>query len=398
MMIRPIVRHWLFVFLLLATLNLDAQAGRPKTPPPTPDPPAAGMVFFRDLLQDSIYQMRADGSELATVIPAAMWDAIDLSLPPGHSVGRQPVPSNLLYGGEHWWLQVEEIHDGKRYPGTPVNPLGSPRRELVVFQVVTDEQNNVSRIAITLTNLFDQGIAPLSAGADAPTAIWSNDGIDSFVSVAGKYFSNDPNAPADPTLYVFQVPLAFDSYGIPAANIASLHTTRIPVEQYHGCSWSPDGTEIVFQVTDWGNNKPRLQRHSALAAAVGLAPSVLWTHPGTSGSELDPQWAPVAVPGGKSIVFATHLSTLERAVLTVSPVDSTTQTVLPAASKTGYWNPQWAPLDASQLVLEQYVVGRKSTTYSLVRCNPDGSGLVTLLGPQTTGRKLIAWRIGIEAP
>jgi len=363
--------------LVLGFVVRPAEAGKPK-PPATP--PAPGRVFLSvanaaEPDYFDILQMRADGTGLEVAIPAALWNTSPYGM---------PVPSNLRYNGEHWWLQVEEIHNGQTYP------WGALRRELVVFQPFVDGQGNVTRFPITLTNLFERGIVPFVNQVGVQSTRWSNDNADTFVSFVGAYATESG---LEPGLYVFRIPVVFDATGNPSADLSAIDASRIPLGQFREYDWSPDGTSIVCDWLD-ADNFSHLLRYSALEFAAGLPPTVVWSNTRSSSSALNPHWSQLDDSGNTRIAFASHRRVWERDAMTIAP-NGTSLSTLQTGRDKGYWNPLWAPLDGSQLVLREVAVGRNSISVKIIRVNSDGSGRVDLL---TSEAQLIAWRLSIEAP
>ncbi|MHB8953715.1 MAG: hypothetical protein ACYC4U_12155 [Pirellulaceae bacterium] len=369
--------RWLILMLVLGFVVSPLEAEKPKPPAP---PPAPGYIFFSvantaEPQYSDILQMRADGTGLEVAIPAALWKTTPYGM---------PIPSNLRYNGEHWWLQVEEINDGQKYP------WGALRRELVVFQAIDDGQGNVTRLPLILTNLFDLGIVPFVNQVGVQTTRWSNDNADTFVSFVGAYATETGIAPG---LYVFQVPVIFDATGFPSADLSTIDASRIPLGQFREYEWSPDGMSIVY---DWLDefNVSHLLRHSALEFAADLPPMEVWSNTRTSSSALNPKWSQPDDSGSTRIAFASHRGVWERDAMTISPIGTGLQTLQTGKSK-GYWSPLWAPLDGSQLVVREVTAGRNSISVKIIRVNRDGSGRVDLLASEA---QLIAWRLSIEAP
>lgn len=345
------------------TLSMGLALAAPKAPPVTLPGPASGTIYFA--YNGSVTSVAPDGSNIQFLPvglgqPTYVFDATEVR------------PSNATHGGRRLWLVVAHV------PGmteTFTYPDGTSAT-INCAELFAVDPISTPPLWIQVTDFggLNDGDGLYLAPGSAP-AVWSNDAVDSFISV----WAVVPNKKNDQTLLKISLsgdellslaaPLAF-----PSDKIQSV-ATRNSFDQKH--SWVRDGQSAMIS---------RVALYQDQTTPVGLFRQSVSggdaTFLMTSGRN------PACSPTADRMAYDIGLT------LTVSDLAGQNTTL----SSSQWRQPQWSPL-GDQLVVQSVVTttvkGRTQTTQGLQRVLPTtGTGSVNLtpgLDPNVP-RVPLGWR------
>lgn len=364
-------RKWLFVAVILGAIatfipKLELRAAKPAPPPPPPPP---GKVLFEVLLnpgpsysrQD--WQMNGDGSGKSLVL-----------VPPRD---ESPAPSKQVYSTGRWWLFTQDFE------------LWATNGAVLI---------QVTDVSPVQSNGIEEGTRVIG------TPSWSNDGLDSFISVCGVYIRRDV---ATNTILegIWQLEvLDVSAADLDAAAAANVQPTPLgeadlfPViakaqlganlSDHH---WSPDGTKVVCTFFDAGDPAETtgatdlyvVDVTSALATGIPVDPSTgvkVFNGVSSTGYGVEtPRWSHAS----------NKIALIHKARLyTVNANGSGLSQLTTISTAT----PVWSPNDAF-LACRQTSSKGSSTYYDIVRIPNNGGTAVSLTGDinRTNPKIVLGW-------
>jgi len=230
-------------------------AGKPK--PPAPPPP--GKIVFQlgasDIAPNENWEMNADGTGKVYIAPGLG------GYSPDYALGGTPSAGKYDAAGGRWFLKVEESEqvlyrwgpDGQLYPFYG--------RELFAYGYVGGQWTRIQ-----VTNIASDGYQ--DSYEHPQSGVWSNDGLDSFVSIRAHKHELDGNGyylPGVEAMHVIRLHVSGLELGRGFQPISAVNDARFeivmtvvpsrssrdgepgweyPIIYRH--HWDPTGTKLVY--------------------------------------------------------------------------------------------------------------------------------------------------------